>query len=224
MDIGKVKPKQKRGRKPKGAVTPMKPFPKKTQDTVIIHLSPPETTDELPGLDTHPQISIISDQSDDILKMEDISSPVCWNCCATKFIPHQIPYKRVNDVYYVTGNFCSYECGARHIYDTYEGRDLWERYTLLNMYYNESMKTTNKHVHMSHSRYRLKELGGDLTREEYHSLHEDDSGFHLVLPPFIPVDHIDYGSSGSHLANNGTYKLYRVTPIKKNHILESLKT
>jgi hypothetical protein len=118
------------------------------------------------------------------------------------------------------GSFCSYACGSRYIYDTYEGRDIWERYTLLNMYYNETMGTHGKRVKAALPKHALQEYGGTMTRAQYRETSETESQY--ILPPLIPVDYTSY-SGGSNIKNgDGTMKLYRLKPVKQNHILDSL--
>jgi len=237
----KVAPKEvkkKRGRKPKNKVVAA-PDTMSTMatgplmDTMIIKIIPKQT--ELSALPGH---SIPMYQSAECLDgpgtacvvggsgvSEDIAistsaSRICWNCGDSQCNPCSIPYKRHLNVYYMMGSFCTYACGSRYIYDTYEGRDIWERYTLLNMYYNETMGTHGKSVQAAPPKYALQEYGGTLTRTQYRETSETESQY--ILPPLIPVDYTPY-SGGSNIKNgDGAMKLYRLKPVKQNHILDSL--
>ena len=52
------------------------------------------------------------------------------------------------------------------IFDNFNHKEIWEKYNLLNFYYN---KNTNnkKHINIPPNRLRLKIFGGDLTIEDY---------------------------------------------------------
>ena len=47
-----------------------------------------------------------------------------------------MPLKYSDGIFYIYGNFCSYECCGRYILDNYNDKNMWDIYSLLNLYYN----------------------------------------------------------------------------------------
>ena len=145
----------------------------------------------------------------------------CWNCyhCIEgNIISYPISY--ANDIFYTNGNFCSYECAARYIFDTFNHKEIWEKYNLLNFYYN---KNTNnkKRVNIPPNRLRLNIFGGDLTREEYiHNL--NNISYDGYLPPIIPVNNLFYNNDNINISGDNELKLYRKKSIKGKDIKKKL--
>jgi len=140
---------------------------------------------------------------------------LCWNCCYSFNTPTiGIPLKHMNNIFYIYGYFCSYNCGARYIFDNFNDKNKWNIYSLLNLYYNISYHTTGGHINPSPNRLLLSKFGGNMSINEYRS---NDSLYELIIPPIIPVDHIikhvcDNTTSNE---NKGSYKLCRKN--KKNN-------
>ena len=70
---------------------------------------------------------------------------MCCFWCSENFdsMPVGIPMKKVDNTYYMYGNFCSPECAAAYIFDNKMfTNDCWEKYSLLNLIYGntESIK------------------------------------------------------------------------------------
>ena len=208
--------KEKRGRKPKNNISTQK-VPKivnKVIGTKIIHIKPAKHEDA--DVDGYDQGEPIFDT------MKPTESKVCWNCHRVSHEFIGMPVSRINRAYVVHGSFCSPSCSARYIYDTYENKELWIRYNLLNMYYNETRSTHGKKVTPAPHRHQLLEYGGNMTREEYHgrSSHSERA---VILPPIIPIDNsICDLESNVHCKSTGGLKLYRKKPIKTNHVLEKM--
>jgi hypothetical protein len=148
----------------------------------------------------------------------------CWNCCHTyDFITCQAISKYENDIFYTYGNFCSYECTARYLFETYHNNDLWNKYSLLNLYYNITTKKINEIVKLAPNRLALQLFGGNLTIEEYRANHS--STYQDVrLPPIIPVNLNYYNYDNKVKINElNVLKLYRTKPIaNKNNILNTM--
>jgi hypothetical protein len=224
----KTKPSKPSGRKPKNTVVSASKCDD-IIDNIIIKLTPMKTDTSLlpgPAFETSMLPGPVTMSDDDLTGGGDttISSvpQLCWNCNDTQCASIGIPYKRHQGVYYVTGKFCSYECGARYIYDTYENKDIWERYSLLNMYYNDACGTQGECVKMSPPRHALQEYGGTLSREDYRQASKQGGHGQYILPPFIPVDYTEYSGGDRVKMGSDTMKLYRLKPVKQNQILESM--
>jgi hypothetical protein len=149
-----------------------------------------------------------------------VTTSRCWNCCGDSSSTISIPYQRDSNVYMVMGYFCSYECGARYLYDTLENHQLWERYCLLNEYVDHIRGSTQSRVKMAPSKYRLKEFGGDMDREDYHQgvTHYDTGRVPIILPTELTFETKDITLQGG----KKTLKLYRNKPLVKNNILNTM--
>jgi hypothetical protein len=217
MNAAPEKIKKKRGRKPKNIIS--KQTLTDTQvvpENLIINVKAPTIQDSVAPYET----TISSHQP---ISEEHFNSSVCWNCCESVHDQKGTPVNYVNGVYMMMGTFCSYGCCARYIHDTYDNSELWKRYNLLNMYYNETMNTQGERVQMAPHKHLLKEFGGYLTREEYHSSQNTLHQNIMVMPPIIPLENT-FLNLETHPNNpTGNLKLYRKTPIKKNKILQKLE-
>lgn len=148
---------------------------------------------------------------------------LCWNCCHK--LPNQpisIPLKYSERVFYIYGFFCNYECGARYIFDTFNDKNKWNIYSLLNLYYNTIHNTVGKTVSPCPSKLILKQFGGTMDIEEYHKTRNQYS---VYLPPIIPVDHniAKISESQNNKSNIHNFKLYRKKDlISKNNIYQTM--
>jgi len=178
-------------------------------DNIIINIQPNQTEEvnELPGY-TKDNGSIVN----------NTNCELCWNCChcIDNYNAKSIPMKYTNHTFYIYGYFCSYNCGARYIFDTFNDKRKWELYSLLNLYYNISNKTTSHHIPLAPNKLVLRKFGGTMDIDEYRS---NNLSYELVLTPIIPVDHTfkiikDYKITSTE--NKSHYKLYRKKTIHNN--------
>jgi hypothetical protein len=224
-----TKKKVKRGRKPKGkcAVVPdshIETVP--ISGALIVNVKPPAKVDDaVQGMDDEQDMNmgLISNEGA-LMEQHELSSSqtLCWNCGDCHNSSVSVPFKRQLGVYHVFGSFCSFECGARYLYETFENREMWDRYLLLNMYYNESLGTHGKKITMAPPKTTLQDFGGTLSREEYRERLKHNVSSLYIMPPLIPVNHIEYSGESHVRVNKGYMKLYRMKPVKRNHILDSM--
>lgn len=216
------KPK-KRGRKPKSNITinnnPVFDTNQK-MNNLIVCLKTKKTDKNmnekvLPGYIEGTGYEIDDKISNDIF---------CWNCCDNFNISEkkEIPIRYDNNVFHVYGTFCSFECGARYILNHYTGSELWEKISLLNIYYNISTNNYSKVKYAPPTLY-LKKFGGTLTIDEYRK----DSSYNdciVNLPAIIPIYNTYHKFEAKIKQNeNKDYNLYRKNPVKNdNNILESM--
>jgi len=152
------------------------------------------------------------------------ASEVCWNCCHTYgSLSQSIPVRYISSVYYMYGEFCSYECATRYVIDTFEGQSMWEVYSLLNMYYNKIHNSKGKQVEPAPSRFVLKMFGGDLTIDEYRSHFSNNISYDTLLPPIVPICHtnIKITNKIKPSENKNNLKLFRKTPLNKTNNIYS---
>ena len=222
--------KKKRGRKPKNNIV-VNENPNfntnKKLDNLIICLknkSEPQNKNILPGYDN---LNYEINEINEINENDDINEKrkYCWNCCHSYDTQcHTLPLNYDNNIFHMYGVFCSYECVARYIFDTYINHDLWDKYSLLNLYYNISRNTKNNTVKLAPNKLYLKKFGGHLTIDEYRT-HSTTIYKDIKLPPIIPVNHYYYNHDNKIKYNDSMndLKLYRKNPTQnKNNIYNSM--
>ena len=205
--------KKKRGRKPKNKII-VNENPKFEQDKVenlISSLSIKKTTESFTIKE--------SNNIDDIdYQLNENTCKLCWNCsediCSN--ISHPINY--INGTFYLNGSFCSYECAARHIFDTYHGKDLFNKYSLLNLYYNKIHNTCKK-VKIAPEKFNLKKYGGTMNYEDYINNSLSYNIQNNYIPPIIYVSH----SRSSHIKEDNIFKMYRKKEIKTNNLFKDIE-
>ena len=148
----------------------------------------------------------------------------CWNCSygLVNLNIISIPLKYSDNVFHTYGNFCSYECGARFLIDNYENKDLWDKYSLLNLYYNKCKNTHNKVVNFAPNKLLLKKFGGDLEIDEYRKKNTKDI-YDIYLPPIIPINHNNHTFESKKNNELNDLKIYRKkSQINKQNIFDTM--
>lgn len=114
----------------------------------------------------------------------------CWNC-TYKFdnLPCFIPEKYNDNIYYVFGCFCSFNCAASYnLYYLNDSRTN-SRQTLIQNLYNKIFKNNNKIIFAS-KKENLVDYGGKLTIKEYRkSFQILKKEYKINIPPMIPLIH-----------------------------------
>lgn len=96
-------------------------------------------------------------------KIEIKTGHACWYCAHTfQNSPCYVPEKYINGIYYVHGNFCSYNCGLAYVINNGKNKDSIH---LIKKLYSEI--TDNQSLFPSAPNILLKMFGGDMTIEEY---------------------------------------------------------
>ena len=111
---------------------------------------------------------------------------MCCFWCSESFdsVPVGIPMKKVDDTYYMYGNFCSPECAAAYLFDNKMFiNDCWEKYSLLNLIYGN-----DESIKLAPSKLCLKKYGGRLNIDEYRNIcTKFNKSYKLLLPPMISI-------------------------------------
>ena len=189
---------------------------------VIINVKPnaDKNINELPGYE----------KEDYNIKMNTGNSTisVCWNCCHC--INYEIlsqPIKYENNVFTTVGNFCSYSCISRYIIDSNESSEnIFNKLSILNLYYNIKNNTTSKSVRPSPSKLVLKMFGGYMDIDEYR-LKNQEYLISTYIEPIVKC--IDISVKESHINKNTCkenmteFKLYRKNKkVNTNDIYASM--
>lgn len=148
---------------------------------------------------------------------------LCWNCCHS--FSNQatgIPLSYVDGVFHIYGYFCSFNCGARYIFDNYTDKNKWNLYSLLNLYYNISQDTRGKTVSPTPNKLVLTKFGGNISIDDYR---KKNISYEISIPPIIPHNHSikQINEFKSSEKNKEQFKLFRKTPLNtKNNIYNTM--
>ena len=224
--MSEVKQKKKRGRKSNKEIDKIENYdPEKTSDVdnLILNLKGggKESKNILPGFECNDFCEIISETNH-----SNNAWNCCWNCCHEyNDLTISIPHQYIKEIFYINGNFCSYECAARYIFDTYTGSEMWDKISLLNNYYNTSINKKGLKINPAPSKLTLKKFGGNLDIEEYRKSSNNSQYYNVYLPPIIPISQEEYCYEGKIKNNdlNGELRLYRKKPMNnKNNIYDTM--
>ena len=212
---------KKRGRKPKNKtiINTFANFDINPQnDNLIISLKKPK---EGKGADSvFPAFE--SNTYAEVTDMYSVPNKCCWNCTYPIASEVSYPLKHADGIFYIYGSFCSFGCAGRYIFDTYHSRELWDKYNLLNYYFNETMDTLNQKVQVAPERLSLMKFGGTMSIEDYRGT--ASIGGYVTIPPVFPVNHIFHTNEYKSSVPEGTsdLKLYRNKAMKKKNILATM--
>jgi hypothetical protein len=127
-----------------------------------------------------------------------INSSACF-WCTFEFLsePVYIPKSVHNDKYCVYGCFCSPECAAGFLLnETLDSTVKFERYHLLNHIYYDIFEYSKNIKPAPNPFYTLKKFCGNLSIEQYRTLHKSDQILITVNKPLtriMPEVHVDNG-------------------------------
>ena len=147
-----------------------------------------------------------------------------WDCHSFDNQPYGIPIKKVNNTYYMFGNFCSPECAAAYNFNNNNDNNVWERYSLLNNLYNN-----NHPLFISNSHLLLKEFGGKYTIEEFRKKNSNKTNIKIIHPPFISnipsIEEINYDIdiNFSNINKNKLHKFNNDYILKRSKPLPEFK-
>jgi hypothetical protein len=103
--------------------------------------------------------------------------------------PWAVPFRvNSNGKYEVFGNFCSPNCVAAYIFDSFDDDEMWDKYALLNQLYQRVYNIQGSIVKVAPNVLFLKKLGGILSIEEYREISlNNNKNFFLKMPPMISI-------------------------------------
>lgn len=173
------------------------------------------------------------------------TSYCCWND-GEPFdgVPCGIPHKYVYGKFYLFGNFCSFNCAGRYLFDHYDGEYLFESFSLLNLLCQIINDLENSYViklapdPICLQKYAGKEKGVSI--EDYRSSFYTNDSYNLYKPPLIPMlyylDEINETNNNSLTSDikskeilfdqqqqnqvNRALRLYRSKPLKNVNTID----
>lgn len=148
-----------------------------------------------------------------------------WCCHPFDTIPCALPIKYINDVFYLKGCFCSFNCAAAYNFDK-KNENIWERYSLLNLLYKKIYNTSFIKIKLAPPRETLKIFGGFLTINEFRNNFLMNKKYSIIMPPFISIipkieeniyeytnKHPSYIPVDENVINTAAIKIKRSKPI-----------
>jgi hypothetical protein len=205
-------PKKKRGRKPKNKIisneNPV--FDANNIDNILITCikKPKENTIITEDIQPH------DNKEDTFQEYQSHKINKCWNCSYdVQGEIYSYPINYHNNLFHMNGNFCSYECAARYIYEKFADQDFWDKYYLLNFYVN-LRGISHRKVNIPCSKLRLIDYGGNLTKDEY--LKSNNISYDCYTPPCLYVNNIFYNKDTINMKDN-EFKLFRRNKKQPNH-------
>jgi hypothetical protein len=123
------------------------------------------------------------------IRLEETNNKIiCWWCCHDfNNIPLGLPFKYYNDIFYVYGYFCSFNCSLAYNYSLND-YNIWERTSLLYNYRNKILSNINDIIRCAPPREALTIFGGSLSISEFRdntlSLQKN---YRLILPIAITL-------------------------------------
>jgi hypothetical protein len=118
--------------------------------------------------------------------------PCFWCTCTFDWLPVCMPEKYHNGVFYVSNNYCTFNCMAADNLKINDNK-VWERYCLMKtMYYlinkDKIQKISEIEINPSGPKELLKKYGGTMTIEEYRKNSKIlGREYHKLMPPFMPM-------------------------------------
>ena len=112
MDNYIMEVKKKRGRKHKSKeiINNNPVFDNKNPKDIIVKLDLNKNENE------NYDLNMCNFQLPDISNTSDIK--LCWNCCYELLnLNIGLPLKFIDNIFYILGNFCSFECSAKYCFD-----------------------------------------------------------------------------------------------------------
>jgi hypothetical protein len=103
--------------------------------------------------------------------------------------PWAVPFRvNFNGKFEVFGNFCSPNCVAAYIFDSFDDDEMWDRYALLNQLYQRVYNLPGAIVKAAPDVLFLKKLGGILSIEEYREVSSNNNkNYFLKMPPMVSI-------------------------------------
>jgi hypothetical protein len=106
-----------------------------------------------------------------------------WCCHSFDTRPCFIPWKRVDNIFHVHGNFCSFNCAVS--YNNNESSCNWSYKTELLHYLYRLIYNNKDEIKPAPSKEVLLDFGGNVSIQEFRSNFTNDVNYELIFPPII---------------------------------------
>ena len=112
----------------------------------------------------------------------------CFWCCHNfQNIPCALPIRKVNEIYYVFGNFCSPECAASYNFNNHNDKAI-EKFSLLNQLYRKIYNNNDYIVNLAPPQLSLRNFGGHLSIEQFRNYTKNNNKILIInMPPLVSI-------------------------------------
>ena len=111
-----------------------------------------------------------------------------WCCHPFEGPPCAVPVRYVDEVFYVWGCFCSFNCAAAYNFKEYKVSEVWERYSLLNLLYKKIFDKPFIKIKPAPPREVLTIFGGYLNIDDYRkNMIINDREYKIIRPPIVSI-------------------------------------
>lgn len=142
-----------------------------------------------------------------------------WCCHSFTNSPVGIPLKYINDVFYCTGNYCSFECAIAHNYMITDlNINIWERFNLLNLMAIKS--GIQQPIKCAKPRETLQVFGGNLDIETYRKNNNNVIYFSHSYPMISVSEQIEELCDTFNTTHNELFTIKKDTKNKQTTIQE----
>jgi hypothetical protein len=110
-----------------------------------------------------------------------------WCCHKFSSMPVGIPNRIVRKKFNLWGCFCSYNCAAAHIFYN-KVPNMWEKYSLLNLFYAKVNKCKSVKIKLAPPRESLQMFGGNMGIEDFRQASlKTNVVYRIIEPPIVSI-------------------------------------
>ena len=111
-----------------------------------------------------------------------------WCCHPFDGPPCAIPVKYIDNIFYVGGCFCSFNCAASYNFQDSKSNEVWERYSLLNLLYKKIFDKPFTKIKPAPPREVLAIFGGYLNIDDYRkNMIQNVRDYKIIKPPIVSM-------------------------------------
>jgi hypothetical protein len=142
---------------------------------------------------TYPVDLKLFDLKGNIFIPKKTNIPCFWCTCTFDWLPIGMPEKYHNSVFYVSGNYCTFNCMAADNLKIGDNK-VWERYCLMKlMYYlinkDKISSISDVEINPAGPKELLDKYGGPMTIEDFRKNSKIlGREYHKLMPPFMPIN------------------------------------
>lgn len=153
-------------------------------------------------------------------KWPNMSPYACWNCdMFFECPPVGIPDKEFLGKYYCYGNFCSFQCAYRYLYEKeFNTNSFYQKYSILCYLYQQSNNLSfDSVIIMSPAKETREKYGGNLSDNEYKKIIQENCGntIEILKLPLVPI-YFKINNNPINIQNET--KIMPVIPLNKDYV------
>ena len=183
-ELSENKIKKKRGRKPNITKNTKNIKNIEIEECFVIKIENEDKIEESFDINSFDVNEIKNEQN---IKGNNISQK-CWNCCHDFIdIKYGLPIKYINNIFYIYGDFCSFECSLRYGYEYLNNKNIYDLYSNVNLY-KKKLFNDDRIIKMAPSKLYLEIFGGNLTIDEYRKVKNKIKKYTIIEKPMTLIN------------------------------------